>query len=239
MSDDDPSYTCPILLHKDPLSRWKYYTTHNTGIHAVSASFVRRLEDFFEMSSSKNISLDQPSTVEYLVCTRTNATPVLPVLGFAIVSSTNVIVAVLANGDVVSLPLKITEVVVDNGTLIEETVTDEPTPIKKLLREPFDVHIKNLLKRNLNQPLMKLDKNVNLSPRESLDLISRTTKVFRQEYFTKFQLVKDEIEQRVLMLRSLKTVHMTELKHLENEKSSLQEMAEKLAEKYEEIKGES
>ncbi|KAK6640530.1 hypothetical protein RUM44_012225 [Polyplax serrata] len=235
LNDDDSAYTCPVVLHKDPVCRWKYYSTHNTGIHAVSLSFVSHIEKFFDNPSPENFRFDHPSTVEYLVCTRTNSTPVLPVLGFTLIVSTNTILSLLANGDVISLPLKISENLIHPDLLPEEVVSEESTPMKKLLQEPFDVHIRSILKRNINQPLMKLDKNVNLSPQESLDLISRTTNILRKEYFEKFQLVRDETEQRVMALRALLGLHMDELNQLDNEKTQLQAMAEKLAEKYEEI----
>lgn len=240
LNDDDPSYTCPIFLHKDPISRWKYYSFHNTGFHAVSIRFISDIENFLEKSTGDSFQTDQHSIVEYLVCTRTNATPTLPVLGFTIIPTTNVILAFLSNGDVISLPLKISEIITHPKILLDDVETIEDSrssPLKKLLQEPFSVHIKNVLNRNVNQPLVKLDKTVNLSPQESLDLISRTTNLLRKEYFNKFQTVRDEIEQRVTLLTSLLSLHREELKQLEMEKGKLKEVAEKLAEKYEEIKG--
>lgn len=237
LSDDDSSYTCPIVLHKDPTSIWKYYAIHNTGIHAVSVSLVWEIVEFLEKQNTANDLFNQASIVEYLLCTRTNATPILPVLGCSVINSTNVIVSLLLNGDVVSLPLKKSETIVTNGFLSEDIECDEETPLKKLLQDSFDVHIKNILKRQVNQPLINLDKNIVLSPQECLDLVSRTTNLLRQEYFTKFQLAKDEAEQRVKTLKALKALHLGEIKQLEAEKSSIKEMAERLAEKYEEIKG--
>ena len=86
---------------------------------------------------------------------------------------------------------------------------------------------------------MKLDKNSELSPQEYLDLIGRTTTILRQEYFAKFRIVRDEIKQRVSTLNALRKLQLQELNQLEEEKSYLQDKAEKLAEKYEEIKGNS
>lgn len=129
------------------------------------------------------------------------------------------------------------DVVANTAFITEENVSDEVTPMKKLLQEPFDLHVRTLLKRNVNQPILKLDKNTELTPQEYLDLIGRTTTILRQEYFAKFEIVRDEIGQRVATLKALKELQLQELRQLEEEKSSLQDMAEKLAERYEEIKG--
>lgn len=238
LNEEETSYSCPVILHRDPLFRWKYYCTHNTGIHAVLMSFVPQIEEFVEEAGADHFKFHQiPSTVEYLVCTRTDVTPASPILGFAIVKSWNLILSVLSNGDVISIPLKMADVYVARDTGTESVAEDDTTPLKKLLKEPFDQHVKNLLKRNANQPVLKLDKNVELSPQDCLDLVSRTTNILRQEYFAKIELVGDEIEQRASILTALKALQLKELKELEDKMPERQAAAERFADKYEEVKG--
>jgi hypothetical protein len=40
----------------------------------------------------------------------------------------------------------------------------------QLLKEPFEVHIKNILKRNITQPILKLGPNADPSPQECMEV---------------------------------------------------------------------
>ncbi|GFG39981.1 hypothetical protein Cfor_09038, partial [Coptotermes formosanus] len=242
--NDDDTYTCPIYLHHDSWTVSRYFCTHDTGVHMMSLPFILHLEEFSKGNddifpdSLPFELLDQSSSAEYLICTRTSSSsPLSPILGLAITSLPSTLIILLASGEVVSLnllstPLLLPPSVPELNGRKEET----HSPLKVLLKEPFDVHIKRILKHNVSQPILKLGPNANPSAQECMELVSRTTQLFREEYFQRHDRVREEIERRVRTLQTLKQHQLQELEHMEQEKLKLKQTAEQLAEKYEDTK---
>ncbi|NXO38084.1 NUP88 protein, partial [Locustella ochotensis] len=110
----------------------------------------------------------------------------------------------------------------------------------------FEKHIQGILQRGSANPLhLKLqkisilrsaDKDAAPPPEECLQLLSRATQVFREEYILKQDLAKEEIQQRVKLLWGQKKKQLEDLNYCREERKSLREMAERLADKYEEAK---
>ncbi|NWR84824.1 NUP88 protein, partial [Furnarius figulus] len=111
----------------------------------------------------------------------------------------------------------------------------------------FEKHIQSILQRSSANPLhLKLQKPLLLfrsadkdsapPPEECLQLLSRATQVFREEYILKQDLAKEEIQQRVKLLWGQKKKQLEDLNYCREERKSLREMAERLADKYEEAK---
>ncbi|NXU68597.1 NUP88 protein, partial [Horornis vulcanius] len=109
----------------------------------------------------------------------------------------------------------------------------------------FEKHIQGILQRASANPLhLKLQKSILRSadkdaappPEECLQLLSRATQVFREEYILKQDLAKEEIQQRVKLLWGQKKKQLEDLNYCREERKSLREMAERLADKYEEAK---
>ena len=73
-------------------------------------------------------------------------------------------------------------------------------------------------------------------PEECLQLISRATQVFREQYILKQDLAKEGIQRRVKLLCDQKKKQLEDLNYCREERKSLREMAERLADKYEEAK---
>lgn len=69
-----------------------------------------------------------------------------------------------------------------------------------------------------------------------MQLLSRATQVFREEYILKQALAREEIVRRVKLLCSQKEKQVEDLLYCREEKRNLREMAERLADKYEEAK---
>ncbi|XP_015673354.1 nuclear pore complex protein Nup88 [Protobothrops mucrosquamatus] len=80
------------------------------------------------------------------------------------------------------------------------------------------------------------DKESSPPPEECLQLLSRATQVFREEYILKQDLAREEIQRRVKLLREQKKKQLEDLGCCREERKSLREMAERLADKYEEAK---
>ncbi|NXX85852.1 NUP88 protein, partial [Urocolius indicus] len=109
----------------------------------------------------------------------------------------------------------------------------------------FEEHVRSLLQRGSANPLLLRnlspflradDKDAAPPPEECLQLLSRATQVFREEYILKQDLAREEIQQRVKLLRIQKKKQLEDLNYCLQERKRLREMAERLADKYEEAK---
>ncbi|XP_027988842.2 nuclear pore complex protein Nup88 isoform X3 [Eptesicus fuscus] len=88
----------------------------------------------------------------------------------------------------------------------------------------------------LIRPLLSSEKDTAPPPEECLQLISRATQVFREQYILKQDLAKEEIQRRIKLLCDQKKKQLEDLNYCREERKSLREMAERLADKYEEAK---
>ncbi|NWH85186.1 NUP88 protein, partial [Aegithalos caudatus] len=99
------------------------------------------------------------------------------------------------------------------------------------------LHLKNMLVKTAKISILRsADKDAAPPPEECLQLLSRATQVFREEYILKQDLAKEEIQQRVKLLWGQKKKQLEDLNYCREERKSLREMAERLADKYEEAK---
>lgn len=122
-----------------------------------------------------------------------------------------------------------------------------------MMKMPFNQHMMRLLKRSDSHPILKLAKDEEHSMKEcqevknfklsyfqnetlfSSQLFQRTVQVIKEKIMY-HKIAKEEIEKRATALEVLKKYQMKEMAEMNLEKKKLQENAENLAEKYEEIK---
>ncbi|KAK9887293.1 hypothetical protein WA026_021601 [Henosepilachna vigintioctopunctata] len=237
LPQQEEGYTCPIFLHKDESRCDRFFATHSAGIHTITVGCMEDLQNFgiSENNNSRDI-FSISSTPEYLVCTKTTTTKTCnPVIGFSVCYNPNSLIALLANGSLISLALITTTILpkLENLTLkTDETTT---SPIKEMLKVPFEHFIRNLLKKAESQPIMKLSSHDEHSLKECHELIQKTAQVFKEKL--KYQtIVMDEIEKRSKALQVCSDYQLEELENMHREKCLLQENAEALAEKYEDIR---
>ncbi|XP_071574996.1 nuclear pore complex protein Nup88 [Temnothorax nylanderi] len=232
-TDDDKKYNCPIHLHCDKGNKSRYFCSHNAGIHMVSLPMVSQLEEFIHDNSGNYLpSLLNQSILQYLFSTRTKHTNVdepTPIFGFGLLQEPCILVALLHTGVVIDLS------VIDLYYLprIEqlEPVIDTT---KKVNKEPFDVYIKKLLRREISQPITKIGSR-SMSLSESLELLYHATNIFRTQHFVRHDKVREEISKKVRALKALKSHLLKELDALMETKKELRQTAERLAERYEDI----
>ncbi|XP_076640324.1 nuclear pore complex protein Nup88 isoform X1 [Colletes latitarsis] len=238
-ADNDEKYNCPIHLRCDKGNKSRYFCSHNAGIHMVSLPMVSQLEEFINTSEDNDDdrlpSLSNQSSSQYLICRRTKHTGVneaTSILGFGLLQEPCVLVALLHTGDVVARS------VIDLHYFPQ---IEPPEPIinteKKVNKEDFDVYIKKLLKRDTSQPIIKIGSK-SMSPRECLKLLYHATDIFRTEHFVRHDNVRKDISNKVLALKVMKSHLLKELGILMEAKKELQQTAERLAERYEDIKDE-
>lgn len=112
------------------------------------------------------------------------------------------------------------------------------SPLRGLAEDSFEQHIRNILARSSTNPLMLRagDKDSSPPPPECLQLLSRATQVFREEYILKLGLAHEEMQRRVKLLTGQKNKQLEDLALCREERKSLSEAAERLADKYEDAK---
>ncbi|XP_064438663.1 nuclear pore complex protein Nup88 isoform X4 [Mirounga angustirostris] len=216
--DDDPfdsDFSCPIKLHRDPKCPSRYHCTHEAGVHSVGLTWIHKLHKFLgsdeeDKDSLQELGAEQKCFVEHILCTKP-----LPCRSTVHPASP---------------PLLCTR----------EDVAAAESPLRILAESPdsFEKHIRSILQRSVANPafLKSSDGDAAPAPEECLQLLSRATQVFREQYILKQDLAKEEIQRRVKLLCDQKKKQLEDLSYCREERKSLREMAERLADKYEEAK---
>ncbi|KAK9521214.1 hypothetical protein VZT92_021038 [Zoarces viviparus] len=249
--DEEPQefdFTCPIRLHRDPLCQQRYHCTHEAGVHSVGLIWVNKLQKFLQSGEEdkdnlQELAAEKRCIVEHILCTR----PLLssqsaPVLGFVIVSDLSLgatMVCITSAYECILLPL-LSSIRPPSPPLLctHPGPGSGSSPLRGLADDSFEQHIRNILARSSTNPLVLKagDKDVSPPPPECLQLLSRATQVFREEYILKQDMAREEMQRRVKLLTSQKNKQLEELTLCREERKSLREAAEGLAEKYEDAK---
>ncbi|XP_064613240.1 nucleoporin 88-like [Liolophura sinensis] len=235
--DDD--FSCPIRLERDPGCSDRFYCTHAAGVHTVALPWITNIINYCsDDGTDEDLSSAQECVVEHLVCTKPLASsPSSPVGGVCVVSdhTPGPTLLVLTNEmEFIALPLSTKYRSAPTPLVSLSPSKTMKSPLRRLSKEPFEQHIRGLLKRQTSNPLLRSSHEADLSPQECFELLTRATQVFREEYIQKQDLVREEVEKRVNILKRQKEQQQKDLKILEQTKSSMRNMAENLAEKYEE-----
>lgn len=249
--DEEPpelDFTCPIRLHRDPLCRYRYHCTHEAGVHSVGLIWVNKLQKFLrsdeeDKDSLQELAVEKRCIVEHILCTR----PLLanrsaPVRGFLIVSDLSLgatMICVTDGYECVLLPL-LSSIRPPSPPLLcsHPGPGSVGSPLRGLADDSFEQHVRNILARSSTNPLVLKagDKEASPPPPECLQLLSRATQVFREEYVLKQDLAREEMQRRVKLLTGQKNKQLEELTLCREERKSLTETAERLADKYEDAK---
>ncbi|KAF7218724.1 nucleoporin 88 [Nothobranchius furzeri] len=249
--DEEPQeldFTCPIRLHQDPLCQQRYHCTHEAGVHSVGLIWVNKMQKFLQSSEEDKDSLQELAAekrciVEHILCTRPLLTSQsAPVRGFLIVSDLSLgatMICVTAMFECIMLPLLSSIRPPSPPLLCSHPVPGSiSSPLRGLANDSFEQHIRNILTRGSTNPLVLKagDKDTSPPPAECLQLLSRATQVFREEYILKQDMACEEMQRRVKLLREQKNKQQEEFTLCREEKKTLREAAERLADKYEDAK---
>lgn len=249
--DEEPQdfdFTCPIRLHRDPLCQQRYHCTHEAGVHSVGLIWVNKLQMFLQsgeedVDNLQELAAEKRCIVEHILCTR----PLLssrsaPVLGFVIVSDLSLgatMICITSTYECILLPL-LSSIRPPSPPLLctHPGPGSGSSPLRGLADDSFEQHIRNILARSSTNPLVLKagDKDTSPPPAECLQLLSRATQVFREEYILKQDMAREEMQRRVKLLTSQKNKQLEELTLCREERKSLREAAERLADKYEDAK---
>lgn len=248
--DDEPQefdFTCPIKLHRDPLCQQRYHCTHEAGVHSVGLIWVNKLQKFLQSNEDKDslqeLAAEKRCIVEHILCTRPLPTShSAPVRGFLIVSDLSLgatMICITSTYECILLPL-LSSIRPPSPPLLcsYPGPGSGSSPLRGLADDSFEQHIRNILARSSTNPLVLKagDKDTSPPPSECLQLLSRATQVFREEYILKQDLAREEMQRRVKLLTGQKNKQLEEMSLCREERMSLREVAEKLADKYEDAK---
>ncbi|CAI5795002.1 Nucleoporin 88 [Podarcis lilfordi] len=245
----ESDFSCPIKLHRDPKCPSRYHCTHDAGVHSIGVTWINKLQKFLDSDEEdkdrlQELGAEQKCIVEHILCTKPlPCSQAASIIGFWIVSDIlgPTMVCITRSYECVTKPL-LSAIHPPCPPLLctkqDSPVTVSPLRILAESQDSFERHIRNILDRNSANPLLlkSADKEVSPPPEECLQLLSRATQVFREEYILKQDLAREEIQRRVKLLREQKKKQLEDLAYCREERRSLREMAERLADKYEEAK---
>ncbi|XP_067451413.1 nucleoporin 88 [Thunnus thynnus] len=249
--DEEPQefdFTCPIRLHRDALCQHRYHCTHEAGVHSVGLIWVNKLQKFLrsdeeDKDSLQELAAEKRCIVEHILCTRPLLTSQsAPVRGFLIVSDLSLgatMICITNTYECILLPLLSSIRPPSPPLLCSHPGTGSASsPLRGLADDSFEQHIRNILARSSTNPLVLKagDKDTSPPPPECLQLLSRATQVFREEYILKQDMAREEMQRRVKLLTGQKTKQLEEMALCREERKSLREAAERLADKYEDAK---
>ncbi|XP_036339495.1 nuclear pore complex protein Nup88 [Rhagoletis pomonella] len=243
---DDPkskTYNCPIYLKGDYINEMRYFAYHNAGLHAITVNFISELQRFVESDVDSDISpLSIASHAEYIVCTKIDPSErINAVLGFVLLQMPSGVVLLLGSGEVISLKLIIDpKILVESVKIKEETDRSLPklnakSELDRMLEPSFVDHVKSMLKRDVTQPILSVDKTSTPTPQDCYELLTQAIEVLRTQYLKRHEQVRAEINKRVNTIKLRKEQQGREIADLEKERENIRETAHRLAERFEEI----
>ncbi|KAM4701515.1 nuclear pore complex protein Nup88 [Discoglossus pictus] len=243
-------FSCTIKLHRDPICPSRYHCTHAAGVHSVGLTWLSKLQKFLssgeeDKDSLQELAEEQKCMVEHILCTKPLPCRLpAPIQGFWIISDISLgtsMICITSGYECITRPLLTTVRPPSPPLLCSQIDRSVAEPLPHVLADvkgTFENHIRGILRRNSENPLLLNSSNKDAAPppEECLQLLSRATQVFREEYILKQDLAKEEIQRRVKLLIAQKEKQLEDLRKGKEERKSLTEMAERLADKYEEAK---
>ncbi|KAJ8044244.1 Nuclear pore complex protein Nup88 [Holothuria leucospilota] len=245
--DSDISY--PIMLVKDDQSEHCFYCCHGAGLHSISLPWLEKMERFCnigepetleeseETEGASELQHDQPCVVQHLVCTKpSESCPPAPVLGLSPLVDPllgSMMVCLSSEGECFVTPL-VSEKKGSPISLASEKPSEEViSPLRQLMRKPFQQQIKEILQRDVSNPILKTSTKTELTLEESFKLLQRATHILREEYILKQDQAREEIEKRVKILEQQKQQQLADLADCRRMESQIRDHVSELAEMYE------
>ncbi|KAL5259468.1 hypothetical protein ACHWQZ_G009791 [Mnemiopsis leidyi] len=230
-SDEEVS---AVSLLPDPTSRDRYFVRHNTGIHSVFLPAVQRLEHFVKAEDGE-LNLECECVAEHMLCVQPvgagdptclfGSTVVLdPMLG------ANLLV-LISNAEFISLPIRSVhreEIPLLSGG---EKTSHCASPMKQVHSQLFSQKLQGILARNVSNPLLRCGNSSGMSQKALLELLMKSTQVFREEYIAKQSKARGELLHHMTLLQEQQTQHKSELTELQHTVAELAGEGEKLSDR--------
>jgi len=179
-----------------------------------------------DKDSLQELGAEQKCFVEHILCTKPlPCRQPAPIRGFWIVPDIlgPTMVCVTSTYECLIRPLLSTVHPASPPLLCtREDVAAAESPLRILAESPdsFEKHIRSILQRSVANPafLKSSDGDAAPAPEECLQLLSRATQVFREQYILKQDLAKEEIQRRVKLLCDQKKKQLEDLNYCREER---------------------
>ncbi|XP_076808146.1 nucleoporin 88-like [Clavelina lepadiformis] len=243
VSDDEPE-SHDITLHEDPVLPFRYHCCTSVGIHSIAMPWIDKLGAFVNADDENkevlsDLAQGDPCVVEHVLCTKpTLSSPDCNIIGLTVAADPMFgpsLICLTDDCHCSAVPL-LSTFRPSSPPLMSyiEDDTLSTSPLKKLSETNFVDHIRSLLKRDASQPIIRAGAwNDEANDRECLQLLTRATQVFRDEYILKQKLARDAISKRVMLLNEQKGQQLEDLQELNDTKASITTNAEQIANDYE------
>lgn len=196
--------------------------------------FMQHLQKFVE-ENDDNFDPNVPSRAEYILSTKAfNNSKTNAVIGLGVLCLPSGVFVIMSSGQIISLStvktlIPILSYINSQVPSLDQKVIDQQVKI------PFERHIKLLLKSEISQPILQLDKKNPPSSKQTFQLLMNSIQIMRDKQFIKHDKVRQEIMKRIKILELMKNQQKDEIVTLFESKEIIQEKAYKLADMHEEI----
>lgn len=252
--DDKDISHLPLYLKKDPINEHRYYCYHDAGLcliyialinlttliifqglHGITLGFIQQLQKFIE-ETEDNFDANIPSRAEYILSTKAfNNSKTNAVCGMGILQLPSGVFVIMSSGQIVSLSTVKTLIPMHSCGVNSQVPNIDQMVIDQQLKIPFDRHIKLLLKTEISQPILQLDKKNPPSSKQTFQLLMNSIQIMRDKQFVKHDKVRQDIMKRIKILELMKNQQKDEIATLLESKEGIQEKAYRLADMHEEI----
>lgn len=226
----------PLLLKRDVVNEQRYFCYHDTGLHGITVGFIQQLQGYVQDDESEaEPNMNVKSRAEYILSTKAfNSSKVNGIVGIGLLQSPSGIFAIMSSGQIVSLnTIKLSLAMgLDQPTITK--FSGESKTCEESQKPSFDQHIRMLLKSEVSQPILKLDRSTPPTARQTFDLLTSSIDVLREQ-FKRHDKARQEIAKRVKILEMMKLQQKDDIEQLLQDKELIQEKAYKLADMHEDI----
>ncbi|CAG4933972.1 unnamed protein product [Colias eurytheme] len=234
-SKDDVPFAYPVHLY--PCVGNTYACMHAGGVHAITLPVLEYLNDFAladesEIDTVLSLISSKSSTARHLLCTATGEAS--PPLGLT--AAHHSLLVLCSSGEMVARSLEPYDL---EDQLFKQLQLKNPSldddDINKILKErqklSFTTIIQEILSREVSQPLLKMNKNVEPSPKECLELLTTATVKLREQYMSRQQRAGAAVLTKLAALRALQQQQQTWHREVQNDIENVQLQSAVLLEK--------
>jgi len=253
-----------IDLFHDPSLPWRYYCCTCVGVHSISLPWLQQFNMFMVENNNKQCEIspqiseqlintlsEDACLVEHMICTKpTSASSPCNVAALTIINNNlagpNMLLCVTNDNHCTALSLlstlrgshpdlSLNESSYTNSSLSEQTLKAENSQI---FEQDFDKHVKNILKRESSQPILRSGSGDSdqIAVEGEHILLESATCTLRDEYMHKLQSARQTIVKRIQLIKEHKEIQIREVKDLNRIRNELTDSAEKIANDFEDMK---
>ncbi|XP_038217352.1 nucleoporin 88 [Zerene cesonia] len=228
-SKDDVPFAYPVHLYPCPGNT--YACMHAEGVHTITLPVLDHLKDLAladecEVDTALSLVSSAASSARQLVCCRAPGGETAPRALLVLCRPAELLARSLEPYDLEDQLFK--QLQLKNPSLDDDD-------INKILKErqklSFTTIIQEVLSREVSQPILKMNKSVEPSPKESLELLTSATVKLREQYMSRQQRAGVAVLTKLTALQALQQQQHTWHQELQNDIENVQLQAAVLLEK--------